>query len=193
MNIQENPEVLAFAHDPGSFRYSGEGFEVLLHAMARKTGRPATDLLGQALLRFGMRDSSFVWRPSYDATAAVPHAADGTALTKQRSAQPRAAGSLHTTMADYSAFALAVLDESGDETFQPLVSLDDIHGRSLGWGTVRTPAGQVAWQHGDNRGFKHLVGLRRPQGDGVVIFTNGDDGQALCREVFRQALGVRPW
>jgi hypothetical protein len=114
-------------------------------------------------------------------------------VTKRHPAQPRAAGSLHTTIADYIAFALAVLDRGADEVFQPAVILDETRGRSLGWGTVRTAAGQLAWQHGDNRGFKHMVGLRRRQGDGVVIFTNGNDGQALCREVFRRALGAQPW
>jgi CubicO group peptidase (beta-lactamase class C family) len=193
VNIPGSPEVLAFAHAPGSFGYSGEGFEVLLHALVRRTGQPTTTLLDQVLLRFGMRHSSFVWQPCFDTTAAVPHRADGQALPKQRPAQPRAAGSLHTTMADYIAFSLAVLEEGADEIFQPAVVLDDVHGRSLGWGTVRTSAGQLAWQHGDNHGLKHLVGLRRRQGDGAVVFTNGDDGQALCREVFRRALGAQPW
>ena len=191
--IPVNPEVLAFAHAPGAFCYSGEGFEVLLHALSRRAGQSATDLLEQVLLRFGMSHSSFLWQAAFHATAAVPHRAGGKALAKQHPEQPRAAGSLHTTMADYVAFALAVLDESADEIFRPAVLLDEIRGRSLGWGTVRTSGGHVAWQHGDNRGFKHMVGLRRRQGDGVVIFTNGDDGQVLCREVFRRALGAQPW
>jgi CubicO group peptidase (beta-lactamase class C family) len=192
-NIPVNPEVLAFAHTPGSFSYSGEGFEVLLHALCRRTGQRADDLLEQVLTRFGMRHSSFVWQPSFDATAAIPHRVNGQPLTKQQPEQPHAAGTLHTTMADYIAFALAVLDEGADEIFRPSVLLDDIHGRSLGWGTVRTSAGQLAWQHGDNRGFKHMAGLRRCQGDGVLIFTNGDHGQALCREVFQRTLGAQPW
>ncbi len=192
-NIPVNPEPLVFATEPGSFGYSGEGFEVLLHALTRKTGQPATDLLGQAISRSGMQHSSFVWKPAFDATAAIPHRADGRALAKQHPAQPRAAGSLHTTMADYSAFVLAAIDEGADEVFQPAVSLDDVHGRSLGWGTVRTSAGQLAWQHGDNRGFKHIAGLCRCRGDGVVVFTNGDAGQTLCREVFRRTLGAQPW
>jgi CubicO group peptidase (beta-lactamase class C family) len=192
-NIPVNPEVLSFARAPGSFGYSGEGFEVLLHAVSRRTGQPAGDLLERLLSRFEMRHSSFVWQPSFAATAAIPHGADDTALTKRHPGQPRAAGSLHTTIADYSAFALAVLEESADEIFQPAVLLDDVHGRSLGWGTVRTPAGHLAWQHGDNHGFKHMVGLSRRHGDGVVIFTNGDAGQALCGEVFRQTLGAQPW
>jgi CubicO group peptidase (beta-lactamase class C family) len=192
-NIPVNPEVLAFAHAPGSFGYSGEGFEVLLHALCRRTGQRAGDLLEQVLARFGMQHSSFVWQPSFDATAAIPHRVNGQPLTKQQPQQPRAAGTLHTTMADYTAFALAVLDEGADEIFRPSVLLDDIHGRSLGWGTVRTSAGQLAWQHGDNRGFKHMAGLRRCQGDGVLIFTNSDHGQALCREVFQRTLGAQPW
>jgi hypothetical protein len=100
---------------------------------------------------------------------------------------------LHTTIGDDSTFALAVLGESADEIFEPAVVLDDVHGRSLGWGTIRTPGDQLAWQHGDNRGFKHLVGLRRRQGDAVVVLTNGDAGRELCREVFRRVLGAQPW
>jgi CubicO group peptidase (beta-lactamase class C family) len=194
-NIHVSQEVLEFEHAPGSFCYSGEGYEVLLHALCRKTSQPATDLLEQALSRFGMQHSSFVWRPSFDVTAAIPHRADGRALTKQRPEQPRAAGSLHATLDDYIAFSRAVLQESADEIFQPSVLLDEVRGRSLGWGTIRTSAGQLAWQHGDNRGFKHMVGLRRSQGggEGVVIFTNGDNGQVLCRETFRRVLGARPW
>src|SRR5215469_288520 len=131
VNIAVNQEILAFESEPGSFCYSGEGFEVLLHALTRRTGQPAADLLEQVLVRFGMPHSSFGWQPSFGATAAVPHCADGKALTKQHPARPRAAGSLHTTMSDYGAFALAVLDESADEIFQPVVLLDDIHGRSF--------------------------------------------------------------
>src|SRR5215471_1926760 len=33
VNIPVNPEMLAFARAPGSFCYSGEGFEVILHAL----------------------------------------------------------------------------------------------------------------------------------------------------------------
>ncbi|HEY2506264.1 MAG TPA: serine hydrolase domain-containing protein, partial [Streptosporangiaceae bacterium] len=187
------PEVLAFTRVPGSFGYSGEGFEVLLQALCRRAGQPAGELLDQVLARFGMRASSFRWRPAFADTAAIPHDADGRSLTKQRPGQARAAGSLHTTLADYSAFALMVLNEGADDIFEPAVVLDDSHGRSLGWGTVRTDAGIVAWQHGDNQGFKHLVGLRRARGDGIVIFTNGDDGRVLCRAAFRKVLGAQSW
>lgn len=90
--------------------------------------------------------------------------------------QARAAGSLHTTLPDYSTFAMRVLTDGNDEVFSPCVTLDDTHGRSLGWGTVKSSSGVVAWQHGDNLGFKHLVALRRDQGDGLVMFTNGDAG-----------------
>lgn len=193
MNIDAPGEMLAFKRAPGSFGYSGEGYEVLLNALCRKVSRQPANLLDEALVLVGMRNSSFVWQPSFAATAANPHSANVQALTKQYPQQPRAAGSLHTTLSDYVAFALAVLEESADEIFEPSVLLDQTRGRSLGWRTVRTPAGPLAWQHGDNRGFKHLVGLRRSEGDGVVIFTNGDNGRGLCREIFARVLGARPW
>jgi len=192
VNVPVTSEVLAFERDPGLFGYSGEGFEVLLHALCRRLGVPAARLLGQVLSQAGMRDSSFVWRPGFGAAAAVPHDAGGQALAKHHPVRPRAAGSLHTTLPDYASFCVAVLAEGADEIFTPGVLLDEERGRSLGWATVRTAAGQIAWQHGDNRGFKHIAGLRRDRGDGIVMFTNGEDGSA-CRRFFSQVLGASPW
>lgn len=54
-------EVLRFERDPGSFGYSGEGFELLLHALGRRADRAPVELLDGLLRQFGMADSSFVW------------------------------------------------------------------------------------------------------------------------------------
>jgi CubicO group peptidase (beta-lactamase class C family) len=192
-DIPRGTEVLTFKHDPGLFGYSGEGFEVLLHALCGRFSLGPKELLESILQLFRMPHSSFLWQASFADNTAFPHLAGGQVLPKMHPLQPRAAGSLHTTLPDYVAFSLAALGDESDEIFRPGVDLGHGHGRSLGWGTVRTPDGIVAWQHGDNRGFKHLVALRRDQGDGVVIFTNSDDGESLYLEAFQSTLGTALW
>ena len=192
-NVKSSAERLSFERDPGTFGYSGEGFELLLHAICERRRLRAGDLLEPHLEHLGMRGSSFVWQRSFADCVAIPHQTDGSALEKQRPGTPRAAGTLHTTVSDYAAFATRVLAQGSDDIFEPSVVLDETHGRSLGWGTIGTPDGVVAWQHGDNLGFKHLVALRRDAGDGVVILTNGDNGHADCRGRCREVLGVAPW
>jgi CubicO group peptidase (beta-lactamase class C family) len=181
-------EPLAFEGDPGQFSYSGEGFQLLLVALCQIQGLGAFDVLEPLLARLGMASSSFVWQNAFEGLCAVPHSMGGECYPKMRPKTPRASGSLHASLPDYAAFASTVLTEARDEVFAPHVRLNETDGRSLGWATMRTDTGTVAWQHGDNVGFKHFVALRRDQGDGLVMFTNSDDGvnayQKACRRVF---------
>jgi CubicO group peptidase (beta-lactamase class C family) len=192
-HVEDDAEQLTFERDPGTFGYSGEGFELLLLALCRRRGVRAADLLEPHLAHLGLGHSSFVWQHSFAECAAIPHQADGSALEKQRPGVARAAGSLHTTLPDYAAFARRVLEHGGDDIFEPTVVLDETQGRSLGWGSIATPDGVVAWQHGDNLGFKHLVALRRDTADGLVILTNGDNGHRDCSSLCRRLLDAAPW
>jgi CubicO group peptidase (beta-lactamase class C family) len=183
-------EPLTFERDPGQFSYSGEGFQVLLVALCRSQNLGPYDVLEPLLAELEMSSSSFVWQTSFEGRCAVPHSTQGECSPKMRPKTPRASGSLHTSLLDYSAFASTVLSEAGDDVFVPNVRLNETDGRSLGWATMVTDTGTVAWQHGDNLGFKHLVALRPEKGDGLVMFTNSDDGVHAYQRVCRKVLGV---
>jgi CubicO group peptidase (beta-lactamase class C family) len=169
--VDDEREPLVFAADPGTPGYSGEGFEVLLQAVSAATGRPTDELLESLPSAFGMHSSAYTWRPDFDGHAAVPHLG-GEALEKQRPRVPRAAGTLHTTLDDYAAFAIAALTRD-----------------RLGWLVDEL----VVWQYGSNLGFRHLVALEPAAGRGVVVLTNEDEGQDQCRQACRKILGSSPW
>ncbi|HEV8064444.1 MAG TPA: serine hydrolase domain-containing protein [Acidimicrobiales bacterium] len=192
-DVDSQEEALDFAGEPGDFCYSGEGFGVLLHCLAARAGVAAPEVLQSLLAWSAMTESSFVWQPRYEGAAAAPHLADGRALPKRHPSVGHPAGTLHTTLADYAGFASAVLSEGADEIFVPCFDLGEGRGRALGWATTDTPSGVLAWQHGDNMGFKHIVALRRHKADGVLMFTNIDSGADDYRAVCRSVLGAEPF
>jgi CubicO group peptidase (beta-lactamase class C family) len=181
--------VLAFETPPGTPGYSGEAFELLLAALARRFD-VAAELDG--LLRgLQMPRSGFVWRPSYEGHVAFGHTASGQAIPKQRPSSPRASGSLHTTAADYATFVeRSIWPTTGSDDRLHAMTVqtrDDLSPfRTMSWASHPSARGPVLWQHGDDPGFKHLAAVRPGAGDGLVLFTNGDRGWALVRELASQ-------
>jgi CubicO group peptidase (beta-lactamase class C family) len=109
-DVDASGEQLQFKADPGQYGYSGEAFEVLLHALCRISGLGPTDLLERARQAGALSNSSFIWHPDFDERAAIPHLSGGEPLPKRRPVVGRAAGSLQTTLSDYLAFALSVME-----------------------------------------------------------------------------------
>lgn len=180
--------------------YSGEGFEYLLAALRLERGATRVEAELEGLLaRLRMHDSSFVRGRGEEA---LGHTDAGELAGVAERRPLRAAGSLHTSVADYVRFVAASFwpaegDEEG-EAVRRLMSEAYIRrggdARTIGWAEATTAAGPVLWQNGDNPGFKHVVCVQ-PQGRaGVIALTNADSGIALVRDVCRQ-LGVprRHW
>ncbi|HZJ26714.1 MAG TPA: serine hydrolase domain-containing protein [Acidimicrobiia bacterium] len=169
-------EPLAFVSDPGTFGYSGEGFELLLAELCARVGASALDLLEPHLRRLGMESSSFTFTLPVQATAAFGHDDHGRPVAKKQPEVPMGSGSLHTTLQDYLQFATGIcspatladplLQAAARTMTETQIELLPGHGRTFGWAYIDTPAGRVLWQHGDNPGFKHVVALRPVTGDG---------------------------
>jgi CubicO group peptidase (beta-lactamase class C family) len=70
---------LAPAFAPGArFAYSGEGVFYLQRVVEHVTARPFAAWMRETVLDpLGMRDSSYVWRPAYEARLAAGHGPDG--------------------------------------------------------------------------------------------------------------------
>ncbi len=78
-NWRHRPGPLEPATEPGErYAYSGEGFFFLQRVIERVTDRPIARLLREDVLDpFGMSESSWVWRPEFDARMAVGYDEDG--------------------------------------------------------------------------------------------------------------------
>ena len=202
-NWRTTGKSLSFESDPGSPGYSGEGFELLLAELSNRLGSPAATLLERHLDRLQMATSSFIPEFSSLSNVAIGHLLSGEPIPKRRDRVAMASGSLHATAADYMRFlsAIARPDPGADSGIAAAAqrmanrSLETLpgHGRTLGWAFTQTAAGDVLWQHGDNPGFKHIAAVCPDIEQAVLVFTNGDAGQTIYREVCRRVLQVEVW
>jgi len=72
---------------------------------------------------------------------------------------------------------------------RPTVETDDNVSWGLGWGLQRTPQGRSFWHWGDNNHY-HSIAMGFPEnGQGIVIMTNGANGQKLIQRIVREAIG----
>lgn len=190
---------LEIQHDPGSrWSYSGEGFVYLQRSLEARTGLGLDELARrEAFGPLGMNRSGYVWRAAYDTLAATGHDMVGAPVDKRKPEDGNAAASLHTTAVDYARFLAAVLGGDGisQETRNTLLEASvavrdwesgDIVPRlhwALGWGAQEGDAGTAIWHWGDNGSFRCFVIGYPERGDGLVYFTNSENGLAIAEDL----------
>ena len=161
---------------------------------------------GAVLDPLNMNESIFVWEEIKESFIAMPHDKKGHVVNKWlwRMKKPMAAGTLFTTVADYSRFMSAMLStkESFDikpnqnlsandleQMLKPQIEIGNQLAWSLGWGLEKHKKDWYFWQWGDNPGFKHFAVGSRSQKFAVVIFTNGQNGENVYRPIIEAILG----
>ena len=214
---------LAMQFAPGErWLYSGEAYSYLQSIVTDLIGRRlpepcgtyegdlrvcATDidvLLGERVLApFGMTSSGYVWRPAWEARAAMPHDGTGRPLPKAHpsaadAARYASAGGLHTTPSDYARFLIEAmsptdagathLTRTGLTTMvTPVIALPagDAPASSwaLGWQVFPTADGPVIAHGGNGRGFHAYAGASITARSGFVAMTNGDNGWRALGEL----------
>ncbi|MBA2354952.1 MAG: beta-lactamase family protein, partial [Acidobacteria bacterium] len=107
--------TLRFHFDPGSrYAYSGEGFILLQFVIERGLGLDVGQEMQRRVFdRFGMSDTSMIWRPSYAANLADGWQANGTIEPHDERSKVRAAGSMDTTIADMARLAAGYVRGEG--------------------------------------------------------------------------------
>ena len=58
-----------------------------------------------------------------------------------------------------------------------------------GWGIQHTTEGTSFWHLGDNDGYRHFAIGSRQEGFGIVIMTNGENGQHVYRRILYESIG----
>lgn len=191
-----NGEQLNFQYNPGErFRYSGEGFVLLMRTVEKITGQPIEDWMRETVfLPLGMMRTSYLWREELADNYAIPHNEIGRTSRKYLPEQGNTAHSLQTTAADYGKFLEALLQRKGlkKKTFksmfapQPKSQLEAAKNGlqwGLGFGYQKNQAGQAFWQWGDNGTYKaFLIGFPDKQ-EGLVYFANSSMGLAIAPEI----------
>lgn len=116
---------------------------------------------------------------------------------------PNVAGSLLTTANDYARFLRHLLGSTEsppggravlDRMVAPQITLNESIRWGLGVGLQSSGAGRPDqfWHWGDSGGVKAFVVGDPTAGNGVVVFTNGNNGRAVYERVVRAVRGDQP-
>ena len=198
---------------PGErFSYSGEGYIYLQRVVEQITGKPLNEYMTETVFTpMDMTNSSYVWRPDFDARTATGHDSDGKPAELWKPKEAGAASTLNTTAKDYALFVEAVLNGKGlkpatlHEMETSQIALDPecricIKREpkqlstnlfwGLGWGIQRKDGSDLLWHWGDNGTFKCFVMAEPKTKSGVVMFTNSENGLEIAKPVINEAMGT---
>ncbi len=112
---------------------------------------------------------------------------------------PNSAGSMLTTVADYTTYLSHVLAPSGgaaeistksrDQMFTATTRINSVLSWGLGWGLESDQGRDYIWHWGDNGNYKNFVLAHLPSRSAVVVFTNGNNGMRINEAVVAAASG----
>lgn len=185
---------------PGQrFSYSGQGYDYLQAALDSLTGQGLNALARRLVFQpLGMTSSAYTWQAHYAAETAQGHDPEGRPLRKKHPRRPSAGSSLHASLADFAAFIQALFLEKTvltpgmlGEMLAPQTPIDTASAWGLGIGLKRVDGDWLAWQWGDNTGFKHVLAVSPARGQALVVFTNGELGWQVWDYALRQAFDPR--
>jgi CubicO group peptidase (beta-lactamase class C family) len=194
---------------PGSrYAYSGEGIQLLQFVVETITNMPVNELMRARIFKpFGMPRTSMVWEPAFETDYANAYDEWGRSLGPQRRTRAGAAGSMQTTLADFSRFVEGVMQRKGldartrAEMFKPQVTIlsrrqfptlstdtTDAYksiglSYGLGWGLFSSPVGKAVFKEGHDEGFQHYTVMFDDHGTGMVMMSNSSNAEGIFREL----------
>ncbi len=212
---------LAIYFTPGSHHaYSGEGIVLLQMVVEKIMGRDIQQLAIERIFApAGMKRTGFTWQPSFDDNYAEGHDPDGAILTKEKKYVPNAAGSMVTTIADYTRFISYVMQGKGlSKKTRALMTSPQIRINSkyefptithdttdennaiqlaygLGWGVFKCKYGKVFTKGGHDDGWRHYNVNFPDRRLSIIIMTNSANGEGIFKDLLEGIIGdtCTPW
>lgn len=217
----EPDEKLRIKYEPGTrYSYSGEGLTYLQIVLEKITGRSLEDLAQEKIFNpLQMSSSSYRWQPAFESDYANGHGKEGQVYEKDKDNAPRGAGTLETTLEDYSKFINAVMNKkiltsaSYKEIFSPQIRIksknqfgpgavvdgeynDDIQlSYGLGWGLLKSPYGWAAFKEGGGDGFHHYGIIFPDKGIAMIIMSNSEHAEGIFKYLLEYGIAdiYTPW
>lgn len=200
--------------EPGrAFDYAPQGYACLQGLIETLTGRDLEALARDRLFApFGMRDSSFLWRPGFAGRTAsghdragVPGAEPGDEWARLAPAEQQeqrriglgpanAPASLKTSATDYARFVRGLLlgatgagrsplsPSWSREMLMPRIRATDRIWWGPGWGFLRGSR-DLAWHYGNLGDHQSFVFADPASGRGAVFLANSGNGLSACRRI----------
>jgi CubicO group peptidase (beta-lactamase class C family) len=189
---------LEFDFEPGTkYQYSGEGLEYLRKALEKKFNKPIEKLADKLIFKpLEMRDTRFVWDSKMNESRfAVGHDAKGEAYKIYKNTKANAADDLLTTVEDYGKFLVSVINGNGlsrnvfNEMISHQIETKENKYFGLGWEIYDLGSGEYALSHGgSDEGVQTLVFLLPKSKQGLIIFTNSDNGTNIYLDLITKYL-----
>jgi CubicO group peptidase (beta-lactamase class C family) len=216
----EPDNKLRIKFEPGSrVSYSGEGMYLLQLVLQEITGKDLESMAQERVFKpCSMTNTSYNWQPRFEARMAFGHDSSGKALGfPRRSAN--AAGSMVTTLQDYTQFYTALIQGKGlkpaqwKEMTSPQIRIrsvkqfgplswkdstlnDNIQlSYGLGFGVIKTPYGRGYFKEGHDDGWAHYSIAFPDKKIAILIMTDSDNGESIFRDLLADAIGdtFTPW
>jgi len=212
---------LRFHGDPGArFGYSGEGFQlaqfVLENGLGLDVGR---EMQRRIFDRFAMSRTSMTWRQDLSADDVDHFLANGEVKGHNRRRKPGAAGSMDTTVRDWSLFLAGVVNGDGlsarakAEMIHLQIPIDSVAqfptlstattdeykgirlGYGVGWGVFDTPYGHAFFKEGRDDGTVNYALCVQPRKACILLLSNSDRAEGIYKALVEELMGnVRfPW
>jgi CubicO group peptidase (beta-lactamase class C family) len=200
--------------EPGSrYAYSGEGMELLQFVVETVTGKPLKDLMQERVFQtVGMSRTSMVSEERFASDYANGYDEWGRSLGGQQKKRADAAGSMQTTLRDFTRFMQAVMEGTGllkptrELMLTPQIQISAKHqfptlatsitdenkgirlSYGLGWGLYWSPYGKAFFKEGHDEGFRNYTVVFDKPKLGIVIMTNSSNGEGMFKELLETLL-----
>ena len=217
----EQDKKIKIKFEPGTrYSYSGEGLFLLQFVITQILGKDYETLAGERVFKpLQMQNTSHLWQPRFENNFSYGHDAKGNHYKFMKWDEAVAAGSMSTTLEDYTKFFTTLMQKKGlkesgyQEMFKPQVRIkskaqfgpdswvdddgnDPIHlSYGLGFGLMKTPSGKAFFKEGHDDGWGHYSIGFPEKGIAVILMTNNDNGESIFKELLELTIKdtFTPW
>lgn len=212
---------IRFLIDPGSrYSYSGEGINLLQFVIEKITNKELEELSQERIFQpLQMDMTSYVWRKKFENQFCNGHTTEEKVIPKDKEQEANAAGSMETTLEDYSKFIEHILKQTdknsnitnvllepniriksktqfGFQAWEDTDENDSIElSYGLGWGLLKSPYVKGAFKEGHGEGFQHYSIIFPENNIGIIILSNSDNAEGIFKELLDITIGdtFTPW
>ncbi len=212
---------IRFLIDPNTrYSYSGKGINLLQFVIEKITNKGLEELAQERIFKpLNMDMTSYEWQNRFESIYSKGHSTAQKIIPINVKGVANAAGSLKTTLNDYSKFINKILKQTNEKSnitsllFKPNVRIksktqfgykawentdenDSIElSYGLGWGLLESPFGKAAFKEGHDQGFQHYSIIFPKKQIGIIILSNSDNAESIFKELLEITIGdtFTPW
>lgn len=220
LNPKDNNKLEIFFKPGTRYAYSGEGLLLLQLVIEHIVGRKLEELAEEKIFKpLGMYRTSYIWQERFENNFAAGHDYDEDPFQKRKRKSSNAAGSMETTISDYTRFMANVLQKKGISdaawkdmlapqigifTKQQFPSLNnDTTSKNkmiqlsygLGWGLFKSKQGWAFFKEGhSDDGWQHYTIAIPNKKYALVLMSNSLNGESIYKELVEKLSGISiPW